>query len=80
MCTFAMQFINKQINKIVMTTEKINISATILALSIGDVCTFPISSTFSVRTLACNLGLVNGRKFVTNTDRSAGLVAVKREA
>lgn len=64
-----------------MTDEKkINLSATILAMSVGDVCTFPISSTFSVRTLACNLGLVNGRKFVTNTDRSAGLVAVKREA
>ena len=63
-----------------MAAEKINLSATLLAMSVGDVCTFPISSTFSVRTLACNIGLVNGRKYLTETDRTGRTISVKRES
>lgn len=63
-----------------MAAEKINLSATLLAMSVGDVRTFPISSTFSVRTLACNIGLVNGRKYLTKTDRTGRTISVKRES
>lgn len=58
--------------------EKISISSAIVSLNVGEVRTFPISSSLSVRTLACNLGVVNGKKYATRTDREAGVITVTR--
>lgn len=60
--------------------EKVSISSAIVALRVGEAKTFPISSCLSVRTLACNLGVVSGRKYATRTDREAGIIEVTRKS
>lgn len=58
--------------------EKTVLSSTIFGLDVGETSSFPIQKLLSVRTLACNLGVVNGRRFQTRTDRENGCVYVTR--
>ena len=58
--------------------EKTVLSSTISGLDVGETSSFPIQKLLSVRTLACNLGVVNGRRFQTRTDRENGCVYVTR--
>ena len=58
--------------------EKTALSSTIFGLDVGETSSFPIQKLLSVRTLACNLGVVNGRRFQTRTDRENGCVYVTR--
>ena len=58
--------------------EQKSLSSTIFGLGVGEQSVFPLSKLFSVRTLACNLGVVNGRRYQTKTDREAGRVYVTR--
>lgn len=60
--------------------EKIALSERLRGMDVGETGCFPIAKLLSVRTLACNLGVVNGRKYQTRTDRKDGLVYVTRMA
>lgn len=60
--------------------EKIALSERLRVMDVGETASFQIEKLLSVRTLACNLGLVNGRKYQTRTDREAGVVTVTRKA
>lgn len=60
--------------------EKTVLSSTIFGLDVGETSSFPIQKMLSVRTLACNIGVVNGRRYQTKTDREAGRVYVTRIA
>ena len=60
--------------------EQKSLSSTIFGLGVGEQSVFPLSKLFSVRTLACNIGTVNGRRYQTKTDREAGRVYVTRIA
>lgn len=58
--------------------EKIALSERLRVMDVGETSSFPIQKLLSVRTLACNLGVVNGRRFQTRTDRENGCVYVTR--
>ena len=58
--------------------EKIALSERLRVMDVGETSSFPIQKLLSVRTLACNLGVVNGRRFQTRTDRENGFVYVTR--
>ena len=58
--------------------EKIALSERLRVMDVGETSSFPIQKLLSVRTLACNLGVVNGRRFTTRTDRENGCVYVTR--
>ena len=58
--------------------EKIALSERLRVMDVGETSSFPIQKLLSVRTLACNLGVVNGRRFQTRTDRENGCVDVTR--
>lgn len=58
--------------------EKKSISNRISTLEVGQRLRFDIRKMLTIRTLACNLGLVNGRRYVTNVDRSTGAIYVTR--
>ena len=60
--------------------EKIALSERLRVMDVGETSSFPIQKLLSVRTLACNLGVVNGRRYQTKTDREAGRVYVTRIA
>lgn len=61
-----------------MTEDKKKLSERITALEVGDRIRFDLSKMLTIRTLACNLGVVNGRRYVTNVDRSTGAIYVTR--
>ena len=60
--------------------EKIALSERLRVMDVGETSFFPITKLLSVRTLACNIGVVNGRRYQTKTDREAGRVYVTRIA
>ena len=60
--------------------EKIALSERLRVMDVGETSSFPITKLLSVRTLACNIGVVNGRRYQTKTDREAGRVYVTRIA
>ena len=63
-----------------MIEDKKKLSERITALEVGDRIRFDLSKMLTVRALACNLGIVNGRRYVTNVDRSTGAIYVTRIA
>lgn len=56
------------------------ISGLLTPLEVGDTAKFPISKALVVRVMACNLGVVSGRKYATRTDREAGIIEVTRKS
>lgn len=56
------------------------ISGLLTPLEVGGSATFPISKALVVRVMACNLGVVSGRKYATRTDREAGIIEVTRKS
>ena len=60
--------------------EKIALSERLRVMDVGETSSFPIQKLLSVRTLARNIGVVNGRRYQTKTDREAGRVYVTRIA
>ena len=58
--------------------EKIALSERLRVMDVGETSSFPIQKLLSVRTLAWERGVVNGRRFQTRTDRENGCVYVTR--
>lgn len=60
--------------------EKISLRPKINGLEIGQETSFPLINLSSVKTTACELGLIHGRKYTTRIARSEGVVYVSRLA
>lgn len=57
--------------------EKI-MSQRIISLEVGQRTRFELKKMLSVRVMACNIGLVKGRRFATKVDRDNGAIYVTR--
>ena len=53
-------------------------SQRIISLEVGQRTRFELRKMLSVRVMACNIGLVKGRRFATKVDRDNGAIYVTR--
>lgn len=58
--------------------EKKPMQPTLKAMQTGDKEIYPIEYTFSLRSIATNLGMALGRKYTTRTNREARTITVMR--
>lgn len=60
--------------------EKLKMKPAIEAMKVGDEISFPIEKLGSVKTTACNAGLILNRNYSTNVNRAERTVNVIRIA
>ena len=77
LCT--VKLINKFVNTKFMS-EKVSMRSTIGGLEVGQETSFPLLQLQSVKTTACDLGLIHGRQYSTRIARSERLVYVTRNS
>lgn len=60
--------------------EKLKMKPAIEAMEVGEELSFPIEKLGSVKTTACNAGLILNRNYSTNVNRAERIVSVTRMA
>lgn len=58
--------------------EKLKMKPAIEAMKVGEEISFPIEKLSSVKTTACNAGLILNRNYSTNVNRAERIVSVTR--